>query len=142
MRFALKYANTNGFSTTCANAYVRPLMSGYLHRLRNMLDERGVNCPLYFMMSGGGLTTLDNAARYPVRLVESGPAGGAMLAGHVARECGIDNALSFDMGGTTAKICLIEGGDPERSRSFEVAANVPRFEGQRPAGANSRHRNG
>ena len=109
------------FSTTCANAYVRPLMSGYLHRLQNMLDEHGVNCPLYFMMSGGGLTTLDNAARYPVRLVESGPAGGAMLAGHVARECGIDNALSFDMGGTTAKICLIDGGDPERSRSFEVA---------------------
>ncbi len=109
------------FSTTCANAYVRPLMSGYLHRLQNMLDERGVNCPLYLMMSGGGLTTLDNAAKYPIRLVESGPAGGAMLAGHVARECGIDNALSFDMGGTTAKICLIEGGDPERSRSFEVA---------------------
>lgn len=109
------------FSTTCANAYVRPLMSGYLHRLQNMLDERGVNCPLYLMMSGGGLTTLDNAAKYPIRLAESGPAGGTMLAGHVARECGIDNALSFDMGGTTAKICLIEGGDPERSRSFEVA---------------------
>ena len=109
------------FSTTCANAYVRPLMSGYLLRLRDMLNERGMVCPLYLMMSGGGLTTLNNAVKYPIRIVESGPAGGAILSGHVARECGLDEALSFDMGGTTAKICLIQNGTPERSRSFEVA---------------------
>ena len=109
------------FSTTCANAYVRPLMSGYLHRLRGSLGARGLTCPFFMMMSGGGLTTLENAARFPVRLVESGPAGGVMLAGHVARDCGLADALSLDMGGTTAKICLIENGEPERSRTFEVA---------------------
>ena len=109
------------FSTTCANAYVRPLISGYLHRLREGLVERGMTCPFYLMMSGGGVTTVENAARFPIRLVESGPAGGAILAAHVARECGLPEALSLDMGGTTAKICLIENGTPERSRTFEVA---------------------
>ena len=109
------------FSTTCANAYVRPLVSGYLHRLREGLLERGMTCPFYLMMSGGSVTTVDHAARFPVRLVESGPAGGAILAGHVARECGLGEVLSLDMGGTTAKICLIENGAPERSRTFEVA---------------------
>ncbi len=109
------------FSTTCANAYVRPLISGYLHRLRKGLLERGMTCPFYLMTSGGGVTTVENAARFPIRLVESGPAGGAIFAGHVAREGGLAEALSFDMGGTTAKICLIENGIPERSRTFEVA---------------------
>ena len=109
------------FSTTCANAYVRPLMSGYLLRLREGLRARGMTCPFYLMMSGGGVTTVEIAARFPVRLIESGPAGGAILAGHVARQCGLEEALSLDMGGTTAKICLIENGTPERSRTFEVA---------------------
>ena len=109
------------FSTTCANAYVRPLISGYLLRLREGLLAREMTCPFFLMMSGGGVTTVENAARYPIRLVESGPAGGAVLAGHVARECGLAQALSLDMGGTTAKICLIENGTPDRSRTFEVA---------------------
>ena len=109
------------FSTTCANAYVRPLMSGYLLRLREGLRARGMTCPFYLMMSGGGVTTVEIAARFPVRLIESGPAGGAILAGHVARTCGLEEALSLDMGGTTAKICLIGNGTPERSRTFEVA---------------------
>ena len=109
------------FSTTCANAYVRPLMAGYLQRLREGLLDRGMACPFYLMMSGGGVTTVANAARFPIRLVESGPAGGAILAARVARECGLNEALSLDMGGTTAKICLIENGTPERSRTFEVA---------------------
>jgi N-methylhydantoinase A len=108
------------FSTTAANAYVRPLMAGYLTRLSGLLDAAGVHCPLLLMMSGGGLTTLDYAARFPVRLVESGPAGGAILAAHIARECGLGDVMAFDMGGTTAKVCLISGGEPERSRSFEV----------------------
>jgi N-methylhydantoinase A len=73
------------------------------------------------MMSGGGLTTLEIAARFPVRLVESGPAGGALLSSWIARERALDRVLSFDMGGTTAKICLIDGGEPERARTFEVA---------------------
>lgn len=109
------------FSTTCANAYIRPLMSRYLYRLQTMLTDRKMDCPLFLMMSGGGLTTLENATKFPIRLVESGPAGGAILASQVALECGLESVLSFDMGGTTAKICLIENGKPERSRSFEVA---------------------
>jgi N-methylhydantoinase A len=109
------------FSTTCANAYVRPLMSGYLNRLRDELSRRGLRAPLFLMMSGGGLTTLETAARFPIRLVESGPAGGAILASTIARQCGLGEVLSFDMGGTTAKICLLTEGEPERARKFEIA---------------------
>jgi N-methylhydantoinase A len=108
------------FSTTVANAYVRPLMGSYLLRLQASIRQKGLLCPLLMMMSGGGLTTLDLAARFPIRLVESGPAGGAILAAHLARECGLDKVMAFDMGGTTAKICLINDGQPERSRRFEV----------------------
>lgn len=108
-------------STTVANAYVRPLMASYLLRLQQRVREAGLTCPLLLMMSGGGLATLEQAARFPIRLVESGPAGGALLAAHLARECSLDKVLAFDMGGTTAKICLINGGEPERSRRFEVA---------------------
>ncbi len=107
-------------STTCANAYVRPLMSGYLTRLRELLSGEGITCPLLLMMSGGGLTTLDYAVRFPIRLVESGPAGGAILAAHIAAECAINDVMAFDMGGTTAKVCLINDGEPERSRRFEI----------------------
>ena len=109
------------FSTTVANAYVRPLMAGYLQRLRDQLHEMGLTAPLFLMMSGGGLTTLETAARFPIRLVESGPAGGAILASQIAAECGLGEVLSFDMGGTTAKICLLTDGEPERARKFEIA---------------------
>lgn len=109
------------FSTACANAYVQPLMSSYLERLAAELKRRGFACPLYLMTSGGGLTTLETARRFPVRLVESGPAGGAILSAGLAREAGLAEVLSFDMGGTTAKICFIGEGRPERSRKFEVA---------------------
>ena len=107
-------------STTVANAYVQPLMGRYLKRLEAMLKEGGYQGPVYLMTSGGGLTTIDVAARLPIRLVESGPAGGAILAAHIAGLTGEDRLLSFDMGGTTAKICLIEKGQPQMSRSFEV----------------------
>ncbi len=107
-------------STACANAYVRPLMSRYLERLSGELIERGYECPFLLMTSGGGLTTLETATRFPIRLVESGPAGGAILAQHVARETGLERLLSFDMGGTTAKLCLIDDYEPLSSRSFEV----------------------
>ena len=109
------------FSTACANAYVQPLMAGYLGRLSKAVKAQGFHGALLLMMSGGGLTTLETAQRLPIRLVESGPAGGAILASHIARETGLDEVLSFDMGGTTAKICLIADGEPERARVFEVA---------------------
>ncbi|MBL4719564.1 MAG: hydantoinase/oxoprolinase family protein, partial [Alphaproteobacteria bacterium] len=108
-------------TTASANAYVQPLMASYLTRLKTELDARGYVCPIFLMTSGGGLTTLDTAIRFPIRLVESGPAGGAILATGVAAECGATQALSFDMGGTTAKICLIEDYQPETGRSSEVA---------------------
>jgi N-methylhydantoinase A len=109
------------FSTTLANAYVRPLMASYLYRLRDQLKEMKLTAPLFLMMSGGGLTTLETAARFPIRLVESGPAGGAILAAQIAAECALPHVLSFDMGGTTAKICLLTHGEPERARKFEIA---------------------
>ena len=109
------------FSTACANAYVQPLMASYLERLAAELARRGLRCPFYLMTSGGGLTTLETARRFPVRLVESGPAGGAILSAGLARENGLAEVLSFDMGGTTAKICFIEGGRAEQSRKLEVA---------------------
>ena len=108
------------FSTTCANAYVLPLMSTYLHDLADRMGRMGIHCPFLVMTSNGGLTTLATAVQFPIRLVESGPAGGAVLAAWKARELGVSKALSFDMGGTTAKICMIDGGTPLRSRSFEV----------------------
>jgi N-methylhydantoinase A len=107
-------------STTIANAYVQPLMAGYLRRLEAALRERGCPATLRLMTSGGHLTSVETACRHPVRLVESGPAGGAILAAHVARERGEDRVLSFDMGGTTAKVCLVEDGAPLTARAFEV----------------------
>ncbi len=106
--------------TTVANAYVKPLMAGYLGNLARGLEVGGFDCPLFLMTSGGGMTTLDTAMAFPVRLVESGPSGGAILAARVARSRGCAQVLSFDMGGTTAKVCLIEEGEPRTSRAFEV----------------------
>jgi N-methylhydantoinase A len=114
------------FSTTVANAYVQPLMARYLKQLELGLRDAGLACPLYLMLSGGGLTTIDTAARFPIRLVESGPAGGAIFSAFVARQRGFDKVLSFDMGGTTAKVCLIDDFRPQASRTFEVA-RVGRF---------------
>ena len=114
------------FSTACANAYVQPLMSAHLAGLQRELEQEGFVCPLFLMLSGGGLTTLDTAIRFPVRLVESGPAGGAIFASHVARTLDLGAVMSYDMGGTTAKICLIDDALPQTSRTLEVA-RVYRF---------------
>ncbi len=114
------------FSTTVANAYVQPMMARYLRRLEADLRATGTEASLFLMMSGGGLTTIETACRFPIRLVESGPAGGAIFSATIARQCGLDSVLSFDMGGTTAKICLIDDGKPQTARSFEVA-RVGRF---------------
>ena len=108
-------------STACANAYVQPLMARYLTGLATSLHEAGLICPFLLMTSGGGLATLETATSAPVRLVESGPAGGAILASHLARTLDLGDVLSFDMGGTTAKLCMIDGGEPLHSRTFEVA---------------------
>ena len=109
------------WSTACANAYVQPVMDRYLKLLEDTLNERGFTCPIFLITSAGGLTTVEIARRFPIRLVESGPAGGAILATHIAQQRGHDHIVSFDMGGTTAKICLIDDGQPHFSRSFEVA---------------------
>ncbi len=108
-------------STTIANAYVLPRMAGYLGQLERDLEKEGIAGPLLLMMSSGGITTVETARRYPVRLVESGPAGGAILALTVAAENGIDKAVAFDMGGTTAKLTLLDDLNLQRSRQFEVA---------------------
>lgn len=109
------------FNTVAANAYIKPLMKRYLERLAQRLVPQGVDCPVFLMHSGGGVISLASAAEFPVRLVESGPAGGAVFAADIAARHGIGKALSFDMGGTTAKICLIGGQTPKTSRVFEVA---------------------
>jgi N-methylhydantoinase A len=108
-------------STACANAYVQPLMGRYLGNLDSELTRAGFRCPLFLMTSGGGITTVETAIRFPVRLVESGPAGGAIFASRIARQHELDHVLSFDMGGTTAKICLIDHARPQTNRLFEVA---------------------
>ena len=107
-------------STAVANAYMQPLVGGYLAALETGLKRRGFGCPLLMVMSSGGLTTVETASRYPVRLVESGPAGGSILAASIARKAHIDKVVSFDMGGTTAKLCLIEKGQPRQSGRLEV----------------------
>ena len=109
------------FNTVCANAYIKPLMKSYLGRLKGRLSDEGADCPVFLMHSGGGIISLDSAAEFPVRLVESGPAGGAVFAADIAARHGLDRVLSFDMGGTTAKICLIRDFTPKTSRVFEVA---------------------
>ena len=109
------------FNTTIANAYIKPLMKSYLMRLRQGLAAEGADCPIFLMHSGGGIMALESAAEFPVRLVESGPAGGAIFAADIAARHGLDRVLSFDMGGTTAKICLIRNSMPKTARVFEVA---------------------
>ncbi len=109
------------FNTTVANAYIKPLMKSYLSRLGARLGAEGVSCKIFLMHSGGGIISLESAAEFPVRLVESGPAGGAVFAATIAARFGLNKVLSFDMGGTTAKICLIKNQTPKTSRVFEVA---------------------
>ncbi len=107
--------------TTIANAYIQPLMSRYLSDFAQQFSARGLTCPVLMMTAGGGMTTLETAAQLPIRLVESGPAGGAILAARIAETSGLDQVLSFDMGGTTAKLCLIDDFEPQSARRFEIA---------------------
>lgn len=113
-------------STTVANAYIQPLMAGYLRNLETRLKELGLSGPLLMIMSSGSLTSVDTAIRFPIRLVESGPAGGAILGQYLAKELAAPQAIALDMGGTTAKIILLNDYEPRHSRSMEVA-RVCRF---------------
>lgn len=118
-----EYERTN---TACVNAYVQPRVHAYLSHLTGDLANLGFEGELRIMLSGGGITTIDDARRFPVRLIESGPAAGAMAAAFVARQVGEDHMISFDMGGTTAKMCLIEKGRPNLKHEFE-AGRIRKF---------------
>ena len=107
-------------TTTAANAYIQPMMAGYLNEMQERLATNGFRCPCLLMTSGGHQVTIKTATLFPVRLVESGPAGGAILAANIAESLGESSVLSFDMGGTTAKVCLIDNGELPLSRTFEV----------------------
>ncbi|MEM6887414.1 MAG: hydantoinase/oxoprolinase family protein [Pseudomonadota bacterium] len=108
-------------TTTIANAYIQPLMARYLRDFEALLVQEGLACPILMMTASGGMTSMETAARLPIRLVESGPAGGAILAARIAAETGETDVLSFDMGGTTAKLCLIDQFRPQTARKFEIA---------------------
>jgi N-methylhydantoinase A len=113
-------------STTVANAYVRPLMEKYLATLESELRRLGLRGSLYMMLSSGGITTVEVAERVPIQLVESGPAGGATAASFYGRLTQSPDLIAFDMGGTTAKMCIINDGTPNHSNEHEVA-RVSRF---------------
>lgn len=112
--------------TTCANAYVQPLMATYLQKLERELAVRGFSGPLRLMHSAGGLVSSQTAVKLPIRLLESGPAGGGLATALFGALAGKSDVISFDMGGTTAKACMIEGGRAEIAPMLE-AARVNRF---------------
>lgn len=113
-------------STTVANAYIRPVVGRYLTALAERLREKGYTCQFLTMLSSGGMASPEIASRFPVRILESGPAGGAVLAEVTARTLPVKDLLLFDMGGTTAKISIVIDGSALRTAEFEVA-RVHRF---------------
>lgn len=108
-------------STTVANAYVRPLAEVYLERLEQALRKEGIPGGLFLMLSNGGLTHVAEARRAPVQLLESGPAAGALAGAWFGRNAGLERVLAFDMGGTTAKLALVDDGEPLVAYGFEAA---------------------
>jgi N-methylhydantoinase A len=111
-------------STTVINAYVRPIVERYLNRLIGEARRIGVDVPLLLMQSNGGLTTAKAAAVTPMHIIESGPAAGVVGVQALMRRIGIKNAISFDMGGTTAKASLIENGEVTRAAEYQVGAGI------------------
>src|SRR6266702_1505842 len=107
-------------STTIANVYVQDRVEKYLRELQARLERIGFTGSLFLILSSGGIATVDTSMRFPVRLLESGPAGGALAAANYGASCGYDDLLSFDMGGTTAKFCIIDRGQPLIAHEFEV----------------------
>src|SRR5262245_17084258 len=108
-------------STTVINAYIKPLAERYLATLASELQARDISTPVLLMLSNGGLTSIEEAARSPVQLLESGPAAGALAAAHLGARDGGAQILAFDMGGTTAKLSIVDDGKPKIAYSFEVA---------------------
>jgi N-methylhydantoinase A len=113
-------------STTIANVYVRPVVAAYLAQLEESLAALGFQGSLFIMLSSGGVCTVETARTYPIRLIESGPAAGALAAAEYGRLTRTPNLLSFDMGGTTAKACIVDDGEPLTTSDFEVS-RVYRF---------------
>lgn len=109
------------FQATVINSYVRPRIQEYLNELEGYCRSIGIGGPIYLMMSNGGMSALEVASRQPVRMIESGPAAGVIGASKIAEDLGMARVLSFDMGGTTAKACLIENFKPQLSGLLEVA---------------------
>jgi 5-oxoprolinase (ATP-hydrolysing)/N-methylhydantoinase A len=109
------------FVTTCANAFVQPLMDSYVRKLERELWQRGFRGALYLMHSAGGLVSPDTARALPIRLLESGPAGGGLATAFFGQMAGKSDVISFDMGGTTAKACLIEDGRAAIAAEMEAA---------------------
>lgn len=107
-------------STTVANVYVQDRVDRYLHELRSRLERLGMRGSLFVMLSNGGIGTIETAVRFPIRLLESGPAAGALAAGFYGKLAGYGDLMSFDMGGTTAKLCVVEQGEPLTTNEFEV----------------------
>ena len=116
-------------STTVANAYIKPLARRYLDAMARRLADLGIPAPLLLMLSSGGLTHVAEAERTPVQMLESGPAAGALAAAFFGREDSRGNLLAFDMGGTTAKLSLVDGGEPLTAYAFEAARQKRFMEG-------------
>ena len=132
-------------STTVINAYVKPLTIGYFGKLGRGVIEVGFRAPLQTMLSNGGIGSAGTAAEFPVRLVESGPVAGAVVAQRFARLLDVPEILAYDMGGTTAKVCLIRDGDlaadgRARSRALAPLHQVERLPGGHPGGQHDRDR--
>jgi N-methylhydantoinase A len=117
-----KFREYERTSTTVASAYVKPLVSGYVDALSKSLEAIGIKSPLSIMQSNGGLISAEFAREYPIRIVESGPAAGVLMCAEVGKEEGFDHVMTFDMGGTTAKLGAIDEGAPAVTPTFEVDA--------------------
>jgi N-methylhydantoinase A len=115
-----KFREYERASTTVANAYVRPLVARYLDRLTGSLEKKGFRSQLAVMQSNGGIVSSDLARSHPVRVVESGPAAGVLMCAEVGRQLGYEHVMSFDMGGTTAKLGTIDHGEPIVTAAYEV----------------------
>jgi N-methylhydantoinase A len=115
-----KFREYERASTTVANAYVRPLVKRYLDSLDRSLEQKGFRSRLAIMQSNGGVVSSDLARSYPIRVVESGPAAGVLMCAEIGRQLGCDHVMSFDMGGTTAKLGTVDDGEPTVTAAYEV----------------------
>jgi len=115
--------------TTTANAYIKPLADGYLELMAGQIRALGVQAPLFMMLSNGGLTHIEEAKRVPIQLLESGPAAGALVAAFFGRQAEIANLLAFDMGGTTAKLAIVQDHEPLVVHKFEASREKRLTEG-------------